>query len=601
MPHVPDLNFGERLLPALLVASAVALLAAGMVAWFDPGVGARGVGSRSIRADRSARAPTRWATAAGPAAPARPGRVVRPPGRRSTRSRAHAYGTCTERPERTARPTAGHAGAPTAAPATPAPEPTAQPTPARRRRPTAADAEAHARPADPNAHAATHAGAAEPTPQPHAAPTPAPSPEPRRAGRCHPIVIASRDIDLPIISRERRVKGQGPDKYPPCDVALYHTAFGQPGQPGTTYIYAHAREGMFLPLLDASTRRNGASLVGALVQVYTSDEREHVYQITRVKRHALDFSLALDAPPDAHQLIMQTSEGPRGTVPKLQVLAELVDVLPVTSQEANPRLERARSHLLAGHRQHVHGFGQERAAWARSPFSPCVGIGWRIEGDNSVAFDPGHLVHVLLVTGVDLDERRRRVTRHCDGSMHPATAGTCPREHGRRCRSSRSAWLLERGVIQGHVTAGIVGAWPLTRGSREMMGRSNSREAMTMRVAGGLGVAGRQRRRGRRAVGVRSARCGGGRWGWVRGLGSGVGAGVSALGWIGVGPESAGRRAAGVGGAVGSGVRVPSAGRRGRRGLGGMRPGGRPLRRLWRLSASTAPAGVGARRIGRSR
>jgi hypothetical protein len=151
------------------------------------------------------------------------------------------------------------------------------------------------------------------------------------------IVIASRDIDLPIISRDKRVKGQGPDKYPPCDVALYHTAFGQPGQAGTTYIYAHAREGMFLSLLKASTRRNGASLIGALVQVYTSDEREHIYQITEVKRHALDFSLALDAPPDAHQLILQTSEGPKGTVPKLQILAEPMEVLAVSTGQANPK------------------------------------------------------------------------------------------------------------------------------------------------------------------------------------------------------------------------------------------------------------------------
>jgi hypothetical protein len=120
-------------------------------------------------------------------------------------------------------------------------------------------------------------------------------------------------------------------------VALYHTAFEQPGEAGTTYIYAHAREGMFLPLLKASTRRNGASLIGALVQVYTSDHMEYVYQIIRVKRHALDFSLALDAPRDAHQLILQTSEGPRGTVPKLQVLAEPVDVIRVSNGEANPK------------------------------------------------------------------------------------------------------------------------------------------------------------------------------------------------------------------------------------------------------------------------
>lgn len=93
---------------------------------------------------------------------------------------------------------------------------------------------------------------------------------------------------------------------------------------------------MFLPLLEASQRRNGASLLGALVQVYTSDDKEHVYQITKVRRHALDFSLAFDADPAAQQLILQTSEGPRGTVPKLQVLAVPVDVLDVSEREANP-------------------------------------------------------------------------------------------------------------------------------------------------------------------------------------------------------------------------------------------------------------------------
>jgi hypothetical protein len=132
------------------------------------------------------------------------------------------------------------------------------------------------------------------------------------------------------------VPGQGPDKYPPCDVAVYHTAFEQPGEPGTTYIYGHAREGMFLPLLDASLHHDGASLLGALVQVYTDDDRVHLYQITLVNRHALDFSLALDAPPEVEQLILQTSEGPRGTVPKLQVLAMPIETLPSTAIAAHP-------------------------------------------------------------------------------------------------------------------------------------------------------------------------------------------------------------------------------------------------------------------------
>ncbi len=120
-------------------------------------------------------------------------------------------------------------------------------------------------------------------------------------------------------------------------MALYHTAFQQPGEPGTTYLYAHARDGMFLALLKASERRDGASLIGALVSVYTADDKEHVFEVTRVKRHAIDFSLAFDAPAEAQQLILQTSEGPRGTVPKLQVLAEPVDVLPATRAEARPR------------------------------------------------------------------------------------------------------------------------------------------------------------------------------------------------------------------------------------------------------------------------
>ena len=40
---------------------------------------------------------------------------------------------------------------------------------------------------------------------------------------------------------------------------------------------------------------------------------------------------------DKEQLILQTSEGPRGTVPKLQVLAEPYAVRDATQDEARPR------------------------------------------------------------------------------------------------------------------------------------------------------------------------------------------------------------------------------------------------------------------------
>lgn len=148
------------------------------------------------------------------------------------------------------------------------------------------------------------------------------------------VVVPTLGIDLPVISRDERVAGQGPERYPPCGVALYHTAFGQPGDLDTTYLYAHAREGMFLPLLEASEWRNGAELLEQIVRVYTSDKRVHSYRIQRVKRHATDFSLVMAAPAGTEQLILQTSEGPHGTAPKLQVLAEPLAVRDARASEA---------------------------------------------------------------------------------------------------------------------------------------------------------------------------------------------------------------------------------------------------------------------------
>ena len=164
--------------------------------------------------------------------------------------------------------------------------------------------------------------------------TPGPGPDASVATR---VVVPSEGIDLPVVSRDLAVPGQGPDQYPPCDVAVYHTAFQQPGEQGTTYIYAHARAGMFLPLLQASLKNDGAALIGDLIQVYTDDDREYVYQISLVDRHATDYSLADNLPPGESQLILQTSEGPRGTVPKLQIQALPIDVLTASDAAAHPK------------------------------------------------------------------------------------------------------------------------------------------------------------------------------------------------------------------------------------------------------------------------
>lgn len=262
----------DRIVPALLMASGVTLLALGLLSYAEPVLGDR---------------PTRSGATSGPVA---------------------------ERPDLL----------PSVAPDPSAPDapevsPTRSPSPG----------------TSGSSSPAPTSGAPGASPPPSSIPTQTAAPAP--SGVATRVVIPSEQIDLPVISRQQRVPGQGPDLYPPCNVALYHDAFGQPGTDGSTYLYAHAREGMFLPLLEASQRQEGASLLGALVEVYTADDRLYVYEIFTVKRHALDFSLALDVPPGEQRLVLQTSEGPRGTVPKLQVAARLVSELPATPEEARPR------------------------------------------------------------------------------------------------------------------------------------------------------------------------------------------------------------------------------------------------------------------------
>ena len=198
----------------------------------------------------------------------------------------------------------------------------------------------------------------EPTPPPSTAPsaTPVPgsippasatpgqvSPTPIRAtptaspglpANATRIRISAFEIDLPVVPGDLVVPGNE-NFYPLCDVAMFLLDFVQPGQEGTTYIYAHAQRGMFAPLLRASRVDDGAAMLGALVEVYTADAMLHLYEIDRVKRHATDLSLT-ETPPGVHQLVLQTSEGPSGTVPKLQVAARVLSVVPADPAEALP-------------------------------------------------------------------------------------------------------------------------------------------------------------------------------------------------------------------------------------------------------------------------
>jgi hypothetical protein len=149
------------------------------------------------------------------------------------------------------------------------------------------------------------------------------------------IRIRSLGIDLAVVSSALLLPGEKGD-FPYCDVAQYLAAFARPHQPGTTYVYAHARRGMFEPLLRASEHDDGAALVGLEIELYSSDGVRHRYVLERVKRHAVDFSLAHDVRPGERQLVLQTSEGPDGTLPKLQVAARHEASEPASRAEAAP-------------------------------------------------------------------------------------------------------------------------------------------------------------------------------------------------------------------------------------------------------------------------
>jgi hypothetical protein len=149
------------------------------------------------------------------------------------------------------------------------------------------------------------------------------------------IVIRRLGIDLPVM-----LQTDNYGLYPLCDVALYQPLLGQPGQGRATYIYGHAQEGMFLPLLRGSERNDGRGMLGMTVEVYTSDDWHFLYTITEVRRHTRTIDDAVNAKTE--RLWIQTSEGPQGTVPKLQVVADFLSAEktdPVSAHpESHPRI-----------------------------------------------------------------------------------------------------------------------------------------------------------------------------------------------------------------------------------------------------------------------
>jgi hypothetical protein len=72
-----------------------------------------------------------------------------------------------------------------------------------------------------------------------------------------------------------------------------------------------------------------------VVQVYTSDDLVYEYEVVEVRLHQLSLDDAIHATTE--QLWLQTSEGPKGTPGKTQLLAKLLIVLPADHRAAHPK------------------------------------------------------------------------------------------------------------------------------------------------------------------------------------------------------------------------------------------------------------------------
>jgi hypothetical protein len=148
------------------------------------------------------------------------------------------------------------------------------------------------------------------------------------------VEIPALGVDLPVVASPPN------EQFPLCNAAEYlvlDKPLAYPGLAQATYIYAHARKAMFLPLLDSSKVNDGAAMIGIWVEVYTDDNQRHIYQVTRVIRHVSGAS-ALDEAAGAKtdQLWLQTSEGRLGDPNKLQVVAEPIGVLAASAADAHP-------------------------------------------------------------------------------------------------------------------------------------------------------------------------------------------------------------------------------------------------------------------------
>ena len=144
----------------------------------------------------------------------------------------------------------------------------------------------------------------DPRATPTATPTPAIPPGYR-------IKIARLVIDLPIA--EGDIQRDTVLQETPNNFAFHLPGTALPGDRGNSYIYAHARSGMFLSLWNAR--------VGDEVVIVAPDGRERGYVVREVHPRVEPTDVSWAQPTSTERLTLQTSTGPNPGDPRFVVIA----------------------------------------------------------------------------------------------------------------------------------------------------------------------------------------------------------------------------------------------------------------------------------------
>jgi LPXTG-site transpeptidase (sortase) family protein len=125
------------------------------------------------------------------------------------------------------------------------------------------------------------------------------------------IAVPRLEIDLPIA--EGDITRDTLDQRTPEGFAFHLPGTALPGQSGNTYLYAHARQGMFLALWNVR--------LGDEVVIFSPDGQVLVFVVREILPRVSPTDVSSTQPTTMERLTLQTSTGPSPADPRFVVFA----------------------------------------------------------------------------------------------------------------------------------------------------------------------------------------------------------------------------------------------------------------------------------------